>query len=89
MSALLKKQVCRKLLDNHLEVEGIWAELAGWMAYDWHPRAETMGLEYHACVYSKNTFSRLSTEQAVKMVKTGIIKGFDSVSAAEGWLKNF
>ncbi|MCC9167921.1 hypothetical protein [Pontibacter harenae] len=47
------------------------------------------GLQYHACVYSKDTFSRLSTEQAIRMMEKGIVEGFETVTAAEGWLRAF
>ncbi|WP_026463864.1 hypothetical protein [Adhaeribacter aquaticus] len=87
LSFFMQQQVCHKLLDNHLEVKGIWVDGAGWMAYDWHPRAEKNGLIYHACVYSRDTFSRLSTHQAIHMVEKGIIEGFDTREAAENWLK--
>jgi len=89
ISFFLKKEFCHKLLDNHMGVRGIWSEQSGWMAHDWHPRAEAAGLRYHACVYSADTFSRLSTDQAIRMVKNGIVKGFDSPDAAEGWLKTW
>lgn len=87
ISAFLKKQFCHKLLDNHLEVKGIWADVSDWMALDWHPRAEELGLQYHACVYSNDAFSRLSTDQAIRMVEKGVTKGFDAVETAEAWLK--
>lgn len=89
ISYFLKKQFCHKLLDNQLEVKGIWVDLAAWVAQDWHPRAEAMGLQYHACVYSNDTFSRLSTDKAIRMVEKGIVKGFETAEAAEGWLKTW
>jgi hypothetical protein len=85
----LKREHSHKLLDNHYDVKGLWAELAEWCANDWHPRAEAAGLEYHAAVYSQDLFSRLSTDKAIRMVKSGIIKGFDTVKEAEGWLNSF
>lgn len=85
----LKKQFCHKLLDNHLDVRGLWADLAEWVAFDWHPRAEALGLEYHACVYSTSTFSQLSTEKAISLIKTSIAQGFEHRDAAENWLKSF
>lgn len=85
----LKREHSRKLLDNHYDVKGLWAELAEWCAYDWYPRAGAAGLEYHAAVYSQDHFSRLSTDKAIRMVKSGIIKGFDTVQEAEGWLNSF
>ncbi|WP_018476586.1 hypothetical protein [Pontibacter roseus] len=84
----LKKERCHKLLDNHYEVQGLWLELTDWLAYDWHPRAEADGLLYHAAVYSQNHFSRLSTDQAVRMVRKGVVKGFETVENAEGWLNS-
>ena len=87
ISFFLKKQLCHKLLDNHLEVQGMWVDQAAWMARDWHARAEAQGLQYHAYVYSKDIYSRLSTDQAIRMVEKGIVKVFDTASAAEGWLK--
>src|SRR5688572_11334050 len=88
IALFLKKQSCRKLLDNHLEAEGIWSDQAKWVAHDWYPRAEKNGLQYHACVYSKSVFSRLSTEQTIKMVQKGIVAGFDTHATAENWLKD-
>ena len=85
----LKKEYCHKLLDSHYGVQSLWVELTDWLAYDWHPRAEKAGLQYHAAVYSQNHFSRLSTEQAVSMVQKGIVKGFDTVEQAESWLNSF
>jgi hypothetical protein len=86
ISFFLKKEMCHKLLDNHRQVQGLWDDLANWFAYNWHPRAEASGLTYHACVYSADTFSRLSTDKAIHMVKDGIVEGFETVSEAEGWL---
>ena len=85
----LKKEYCHKLLDNHFDVQSMWAELADWFAYNWHPRAEAAGLQYHAAVYSNNHFSKLSTDKAIKMVESGIVKGFNTVENAEGWLNSF
>ncbi|NDK56504.1 hypothetical protein [Pontibacter fetidus] len=85
----LKKEHCHKLLDNHYEITGLWSELSDWFAENWHPRAEAAGLEYHAAVYSQDHFSKLSTDKAIKMVKSGIVKGFDTVENAEGWLNSF
>jgi hypothetical protein len=59
------------------------------LAYDWHPRAERMGLQYHACVYSTSTFSQLSTEKAIRLMKNSLVLGFDSEILAENWLKSF
>ena len=87
ISSFLKKQFCHKLLDNHLGVQGMWVEQAEWMARNWHPRAEALGLQYHACVYPSEIYSRLSMDKAIRMVEKGIVKGFDTVAAAEGWLK--
>ncbi|MBB6609838.1 hypothetical protein H7F15_02200 [Pontibacter sp. Tf4] len=83
----LKKEYCHKLLDNHYDVQGLWADLAEWCAYDWHPRAEAAGLNFHAVIYANSHFSKLSTDRAIQLVKNGIIKGFDSVQDAESWLK--
>ncbi|WP_242921287.1 hypothetical protein [Pontibacter liquoris] len=82
----IKKEHCHKLLDNHYNVQGLWAELAEWCAYDWNPRAVAAGLQYHAVVYANSHFSRLSTDKAMRLVKSGIIEGFDTVQDAEGWL---
>ncbi|AMM50119.1 hypothetical protein TH61_01525 [Rufibacter sp. DG15C] len=90
ISLHLKKNFCHKLLDNHKDVRGLWAELADWVALDWYPRAKAAGLEYHACIYSTNTFSHLSTEKAIEMMQqTGIAQGFEDATAAENWLKSF
>ena len=85
----LQREHCHKLLDNHYKVQGVWSDLADWFAYDWHPRVEAAGLQYHAAVYSQNYFSKLSTDKAIKMVKSGIVKGFDTIENAEGWLNSF
>ncbi|GAA4315739.1 hypothetical protein [Nibribacter koreensis] len=85
----LKKNFCHKLLDDHKDVRGLWADLADWVAHDWYPRAKAAGLEYHACIFSTSTFSRLSTEKAIEMMKeTGIAQGFEDEMAAENWLKS-
>ncbi|GGK66934.1 hypothetical protein ACD591_02900 [Rufibacter glacialis] len=85
----LKKNFCHKLLDNHLEVRGLWVDLAEWVAKDWHPRAEALGLEYHAFVFSTSTFSHLSTEKALSLITTSIVAGFEEEGSAEKWLKSF
>lgn len=84
----LQKEHCHKLLDNHYNVQGLWVELTDWLAYDWHPRAEQAGLQYHAAVYSQDYFSRLSTDKAISMVRDGIAKGFETAENAEGWLNS-
>ncbi|NEM96114.1 hypothetical protein [Pontibacter burrus] len=83
----LAKEHCHKLLDNHYHVQGLWADLAEWCAYDWNPRSVAAGLQYHAVVYSKDYFSMLSTDKAIRLAKSGIMKGFDSLQDAENWLK--
>ncbi len=84
----MQKEHCHKLLDNHYDVQGLWVEVTDWLAYDWHPRAEKAGLQYHAAVYSQDYFSRLSTDRAINMVRQGIAKGFETTENAEGWLNS-
>jgi hypothetical protein len=82
----IKKEHCHKLLDNHYQVQGVWDDLAAWCAYDWNPRSVAAGLNYHAVVYSKDHFGKLSTDKAIRLGKSGIIVGFDTEKEAEGWL---
>lgn len=84
----LQKERCHKLLDNHQDVQGLWVELTDWLAYDWHPRAEKAGLQFHAAVYSQDYFSRLSTDRAISMVRDGIAKGFEATENAKNWLNS-
>ena len=84
----LQKERCHKLLDNHQDVQGLWVELTDWLAYDWHQRAETAGLQFHAAVYSRDYFSRLSTDRAIGLVRHGIAKGFETTENAKNWLNS-
>jgi len=89
VSFFIKKNFCHKLLDDHSDVQGIWADLSDWVAFDWHPRVVDLGLQYHACVYSRSVFSRLSTDLTIKMMKEGIVKGYDTIIDAQNWLLDF
>lgn len=78
----LRASHCHRLLDDRREAQGIWGDLADWIATDWYPRARAAGLVVHAIVFSHDFFGRLSTELVLARVSGGLIAGFDSEEAA-------
>jgi hypothetical protein len=78
----LTSEHCHRLLDNHLAIQGIWADLADWVSQDWYPRAQRAGLESQAVVFATDYFGRRSTEAVLRQIAGGAIAGFDDVDTA-------
>ena len=73
---------CHRLLDDHRNICGLWADLADWVATDWYPRAQGAGLRVHTVIYASDFYGRRSTELALQRVGGGLIAGFDTEEAA-------
>ena len=82
----MENHLCRALLDDHMNISGMWVGAAEWVATDWFQRAQKKGLKYMAVVYSTQTFSRRSTEKAVQLMNSKNVLGFEFRVAAEKWL---
>ncbi|MFT2009408.1 hypothetical protein ACMA1I_12090 [Pontibacter sp. 13R65] len=85
----MKERGCSKVLNDNTNVEGIWSTASKWVGQDWFPRMKNAGLLYFAWVYSASTFSRLSTDKALKNTEDlKYIQTFDSLDAACDWLRS-
>lgn len=78
----LKAVYCHRLLDDQRLINGLWAELADWVALDWYPRAQQAGLSSHAVIYATEFFERRSIELALARVAGGLIAGFETEEEA-------
>ncbi|MBK0380629.1 PAS domain S-box protein [Mucilaginibacter segetis] len=89
MLDLLRKNQCKKVLNDNTHVLGNWSEAVDWGSSVWFPEMEKAGLEYFAWVYSPSTFSRMAAEKSVDINMGKITAQFfvDTKEAAV-WLKN-
>ena len=78
----LEREHCHRLLDNHEAIHGYWADRADWVSQDWYPRAQLVGLENYAVVYSADLLARRSTEEVLLGITGGAVAGFDDVATA-------
>ncbi|MHC2990806.1 hypothetical protein OB13_04125 [Pontibacter sp. HJ8] len=84
----LQERECAKVLNDNTNVEGIWSGASKWVGQDWMPRMQAAGCECFAWVYSPSTFSRLSTDKALKNTEDmSHIRTFEDIEAASTWLR--
>ncbi|PRY15569.1 hypothetical protein CLV24_102191 [Pontibacter ummariensis] len=77
-----------KVLNDNSNLEGIWSGASKWVGQDWLPRMRQAGLLHFAWVYSPSTLGRLSTDKSIKhTTETDIVKTFETIEAAEDWLR--
>ncbi|WP_114784806.1 hypothetical protein [Botryobacter ruber] len=85
----MQEKHCYKVLNDNTNVEGIWSGASRWVGEDWFPRMKAAGLKHFAWIYSPSTFSRLSTDKALRhTVDIDLIRTFDSLEAAQYWLRS-
>lgn len=84
----LQERECTKVLNDNTNVEGIWSGASKWVGQDWMPRMQAAGCACFAWVYSPSTFSRLSTDKALKNTEDmSHIRTFEDIEAASAWLR--
>lgn len=84
----MKETDCSRILNDNTNVEGIWSGASTWVGQDWFPRMNAAGLKCFAWVYSSSTLSRLSMDKSIRCTEdTDVIKTFESIEAAEDWLR--
>ncbi len=83
---LLKKHKCSKVLNDNLEVIGLWNHSSGWTAQEWFPMMIKAGLRYLAWVCSRDMFGQMSAELALPDKE--IVKTFYVLEKAMKWLKS-
>lgn len=86
----MKECECYRILNDNTNVEGIWSGASNWVGQDWFPRMQAAGITCFAWVYSASTLSRLSMDKSIRSTEdTSCIKTFESLEAAEDWLRIF
>lgn len=83
---LLKKYKCSKVLNDNLEVIGLWDHSSGWTAKEWFPQMVKAGLLHFAWVCSRDMFGQMSAELALPGKE--IVKTFYVAEEAMEWLKS-
>jgi two-component system CheB/CheR fusion protein len=78
---------CPHILNDNTNVIGTWDNAVDWVAQTFFPMLQDAGVTHIAWVYSKSTFSRLSTDLTIESIPGNIItKTFDDAGAAGQWL---
>jgi PAS domain S-box-containing protein len=78
---------CRMILNDNTGVIGTWNEAVEWVVNEYFPMLQNANVTHIAWVYSKSTFSRLSTDLTLNSLAGGIItKTFNNKKAADRWL---
>jgi len=85
---LLKKNACRKILNDNTHVMGNWSEAADWVNKEWFPLAEKAGLSHLAWIYSPNVFSRLAADKSLSVEPGSFeVTFFTNKTDAATWLR--
>lgn len=86
----LKANNCSSILNDNRLVEGNWSEASDWLAFEWFPAMEAVGLKYLAWILSPSTFSELAARKSIEMVNGSFTaEFFTDISEAEQWLDRF
>lgn len=89
MLDLLRKNNCRKVLNDNREVLGTWSDASDWAGKEWFPRMEQAGLKYFAWIFSTSTFSQLSAKKSVDVMNGDVtVRFFTDLQEAKAWLLN-
>ncbi|WP_299456410.1 hypothetical protein [uncultured Microscilla sp.] len=86
---VLKATGRNKVLNYNTAIKGPYpVGIDKWIAEEWMPKAESLGLKYAATIVSSNIFASLSAEQT-EMAFNGITyKNFEDEGAAIRWLSS-
>lgn len=85
---MMKKNGCRKVLNDNTYVLGNWSEASDWGATYWFPAMQKAGLQYFAWIYSASTFSRMAAHKSVDIMLGSITaQFFTEKEAAVQWLE--
>lgn len=88
MLALIKREKCRRILNDNTLVTGNWSGAAAWGAQEWFPAMYQAGCQFFAWVLSPDYYSQLSTKETLRQdIKGIIIFNFDTIASADNWLK--
>ncbi|HEY9197147.1 MAG TPA: PAS domain-containing protein [Mucilaginibacter sp.] len=84
---ILVKNNVNKVLNNNIHVLGSWSEAADWLADEWFPLAEKVGLRYVAWIQSASVFSQLSAHKSADTMTSKIeIRFFTDIQSAREWI---
>lgn len=84
---LIKKLKCPAILSDRRLATGNVYQINNWMEHKWAPVAIKAGLQYLAHVTSSEAFSLVSSQDLQSRVLGFNFQSFDSLEAAEEWLK--
>jgi PAS domain S-box-containing protein len=83
----INKHSCNMVLNDNTNVMGTWDDAVEWVAREFFPMLQDTSLTHIAWVYSKSTFSRLSTDLTLETVIGNVTtKTFDDKETAAKWL---
>jgi signal transduction histidine kinase len=86
---IFKKSGFNKVLNDNTHVMGTWSDAAEWVGEEWFPMMEAAGLKYFAWIYSQSTFSQLSADKSIDVLKAGVTtRLFNNKTEAINWLKS-
>ncbi|HEX8608817.1 MAG TPA: GAF domain-containing sensor histidine kinase, partial [Pedobacter sp.] len=89
MLEILKKNKCRKVLNDNSNVLGTWSVAAEWVGQEWFPMMEQAGLQRFAWILSSSTFSNMSAKKSLNLQEGGVITQlFTSHQEAKHWIEN-
>lgn len=87
MLSVLQRTGFSKVLNDNRNVLGTWSDAAEWVGEDWFPMMEASGLKCFAWIYSHSTFSQLSADKSIDVLKGAVIsRFFNEESKARQWL---
>lgn len=89
MLDLVKKNNCKKVLNDNSRVMGNWSEASDWGASEWFPAMADAGVKHFAWIYSPSIFSQFAAEKSADIVLSGIsVQFFNSRADAVSWLES-
>ena len=87
MLEMLKAAAFSKVLNDNRNVLGTWSDAVEWVANEWFPMMEAAGLKCFAWIYSQSTFSQLSADKSVDVLKGSITtRFFNDTDEGSKWL---
>jgi len=85
---MLREEPCRRLLNDHTELEGLFTRANDWVAQVWTPLIIQAGLRYFAQVLSRDVFAQISMENLHHRIGDKFeMRLFNNLPAAREWLK--
>ncbi len=85
---VFKKNGCKKMLINNVEMSGSFSAVNDWLANDFMPKLVNMGLSTNAVVLPSNIFAKLAVEDWDRKVEGFSTRNFGDINTALSWLRN-